>query len=213
MGPPGAGKGTQAVRLAERWGVPHVSTGDAFRRAVAASTPLGELARGYMERGELVPDEVVNGVVAERLGQEDCRAGFVLDGYPRTVGQAEALRRLTRDRGQPLDAVVNLAVSEEELVRRAEGRWVCPRCGANYHLRFRPPRERGRCDGCGAELAQRPDDRPDTVRQRLRVYREQTEPLLEFYRREGLLVEVNGSGSVEEVTEAIVAAVGRRGRL
>lgn len=210
LGPPGAGKGTQAAALAERWGVPHVSTGDAFRRAVAARTSLGQVAQGYMERGELVPDPVVNGVVAERLGEGDCRSGFVLDGYPRTIAQAEALERMLAGRGESLDAAVNLAVDEEELVRRAMGRRVCSRCGANYHLEFRPPRQPDRCDRCGGELVQRDDDRPETVRQRLAVYRSQTEPLLDFYRQQHLLLEVDGVGSVEEVTEAIMEAVGAK---
>ena len=210
LGPPGAGKGTQAVALAERWGVPHVSTGDAFRRAVSARTSLGAVAQGYMERGELVPDPVVNGVVAERLGESDCRAGFVLDGYPRTIAQAEALEQMLQRRGEPLDAAVNLAVDEEELVRRAMGRRVCSRCGSNYHLEFRPPRQSGRCDRCGGELVLRDDDQPQTVRQRLDVYRSQTEPLLDFYRQRHLLLEVDGVGSVEQVTEAIVRAVGAK---
>ncbi|MEW6545975.1 MAG: adenylate kinase [Bacillota bacterium] len=213
LGPPGSGKGTQASRLAASWGVPHISTGDAFRQAVAEGTSLGRLAQEYMRRGELVPDGVVNRVVADRLARDDCSRGFVLDGYPRTLDQAEALADMLRECGQGLDAVVDLVVSEEELVRRAAGRRVCSRCGANYHLEFRPPREPGRCDACGGELVQREDDRPATVTQRLAVYRRQTEPLVEFYRRLGLLVEVNGTGSVEEVTRAILEAVdGRLGR-
>ncbi|MBC7339400.1 MAG: adenylate kinase [Firmicutes bacterium] len=210
LGPPGSGKGTQAARLGEHWGVPHISTGDAFRRAVAEGTPLGRLAREYMQRGELVPDEVVNGVVAARLAGEDCARGFVLDGYPRTVPQAEAFAALLEERGLRLDAVVDLVVSEEELVRRAAGRRVCARCGANYHLEFQPPREPGRCDRCGGELVQREDDLPATVAQRLAVYRRQTEPLVEFYRERGLLVPVDGSGAVEEVTRVVLAAVDGR---
>lgn len=207
LGPPGSGKGTQAARLGEHWGVPHISTGDAFRQAVAEGTPLGRLAQEYMQRGELVPDQVVNGVVAARLDREDCAGGFVLDGYPRTVAQAEALAGMLRERGLALDAVVDLVVSEEELVSRAAGRRVCSRCGANYHVRFRPPREPGRCDLCGGGLVQREDDRPETVTRRLAVYRQQTEPLVDFYRRQALLVPVNGTGGVEEVTAAILRAV------
>jgi len=213
LGPPGAGKGTQAARLAATWGVPHVSTGDAFRQAVAEGTPLGKLAQEYMQRGELVPDQVVNGVVAARLARDDCAPGFVLDGYPRTLPQAEALEGMLEERGLRLDAVVDLTVSEEELVRRAAGRRVCSRCGANYHLEFRPPRHAGRCDLCGGELVQREDDRAETVSRRLAVYRRQTAPLVEFYRERGLLVEVDGGGTVEEVTLAILEAVdGRLGR-
>lgn len=213
LGPPGAGKGTQAARLAASWGVPHVSTGDAFRQAVAEGTALGKLAQEYMQRGELVPDEVVNGVVAARLARDDCAPGFVLDGYPRTLPQAEALEGMLEERGLRLDAVVDLTVSEEELVRRAAGRRVCSRCGANYHLEFRPPRHAGRCDLCGGELVQREDDRPETVSRRLAVYRRQTAPLVEFYRARGLLVEVDGGGTVEEVTLAILEAVdGHLGR-
>ncbi|MDI6894011.1 MAG: adenylate kinase [Bacillota bacterium] len=213
LGPPGSGKGTQAARLGVSWGVPHVSTGDAFRQAVAEGTPLGKLAQEYMQRGELVPDQVVNGAVAARLGRDDCARGFVLDGYPRTLPQAEALEEMLRERGPGLDAVVDLVVSEEELVRRASGRRVCSQCGASYHLEFRAPRQAGRCDTCGGELIQREDDRPQTVARRLAVYRRQTAPLVEFYRDRGLLVEVDGVGTVEEVTRAILEAVdGRVGR-
>jgi len=210
FGAPGAGKGTQAALLATRWGVPHVATGDAFRRAVAAGTELGQLARGYMERGELVPDEIVNGVVAERLGEPDSRQGFILDGYPRTVAQAEALATWMGARDWHLTAVVDLVVPEEELVQRAAGRRVCRQCGANYHLRYRPPQREGHCDVCGGELMQRADDRPETVRQRLQVYRRQTEPVLGYYRSRGLLVVVDGSGPVPEVTEAILQAVAEK---
>lgn len=207
LGPPGSGKGTQASRLGSSWGVPHISTGDAFRQAVAEGTALGKLAQEYMRRGELVPDEVVNRVVAARLEREDCARGFVLDGYPRTLPQAEALDEFLGGRGQSLDAVVDIQVSEDELVRRAAGRRVCERCGANYHLEFRPPREPGRCDACGGDLVQREDDRPATVAQRLAVYRRQTEPLVEFYRARGLLVQVGGTGAVEDVTRAVMHAV------
>jgi adenylate kinase len=190
-----------------------VSTGDAFRQAVSEGTPLGKLAQEYMQRGELVPDQVVNGVVAERLARDDCLRGFVLDGYPRTLPQAEALERMLGERGLRLDAVVDLRVSEEELVRRAAGRRVCSQCGANYHLEFRPPRHAGRCDLCGGELVQREDDRPETVSRRLAVYHRQTAPLVEFYRSRGLLVAVDGGGTVEEVTLAILEAVdGHLGR-
>lgn len=205
LGPPGAGKGTQAQRAAGRWGVPRIATGDMLREAVAAGSPLGRRAKAYLERGELVPDEVVIGLVAERLDREDARKGFVLDGFPRTVLQAEALGRLLAERGVALDRVLDVEVGEEELVRRLAGRRSC-RCGASYHLQSSPPRAEGRCDACGEALVQREDDRPETVRRRLAVYRTETRPLTEYYRARGLLETVPGEGTVEEVFQAVVAA-------
>ncbi|HEY8450450.1 MAG TPA: adenylate kinase [Bacillota bacterium] len=211
MGPPGVGKGTQAARLAERRGVPHVSTGEMFRRAIRAGTPMGQKAQPYVESGSYVPDDVVNGVVAERLGEEDCRPGFILDGFPRTVGQAEALDAILAAQGRALDAVVYLVVDDDVVLRRLTGRRICPQCGATYHIEFEPPRVAGRCDACGAQLVQRDDDREETVRRRLEVYRQQTTPLVEHYRRQGLLAEVDGEGSVQEVADRIDAAIrGRR---
>lgn len=206
LGPPGAGKGTQAQRAAGRWGVPRIATGDMLRGAVAAGSPLGRQAKAYLERGELVPDEVVISLVAERLDRDDARKGFVLDGFPRTVTQAQALGRLLAERGVALDRVLDVEVGEEELVRRLAGRRSC-RCGASYHVQLSPPRAEGRCDACGGALVQREDDRPETVRRRLAVYRTETEPLTEYYRAQGLLETVLGEGTVEEVSQAVVAAV------
>lgn len=207
LGPPGAGKGTQALRVAARWGVPRIATGDMLREAVEAGSPLGRQARAFLERGELVPDEVVIGLVAERLDREDTRKGFLLDGFPRTVAQAQALGRLLMEQGVALDRVVYFEVGEEELVRRLTGRRICPRCGASYHVQLSPPKTEGRCDRCGGELSQREDDRAETVRRRLAVYRTETRPLIEHYEAQGLLRTVPGEGTVDEVQKAVVTAV------
>lgn len=208
LGPPGAGKGTQAAFLEERYGVVHVSTGDILREAKAAGTPLGLLAKGYMDRGELVPDEVVIGLVRERLRQADVQEkGFLLDGFPRTVAQAEALEALLGELGQPLEAVLCLNVDPERLTKRLSLRRSCPACGAVYHLENRPPKVEERCDACGGQLVQRPDDVEETVRNRLAVYERQTAPLIRYYRERGLLREVDGERSIEEVRRAIVAIV------
>jgi len=207
LGAPGAGKGTQARRLAAGSGVPQVATGDMLREALAAGTPLGLEAKRYMEQGALVPDEVVIGLVDERLSRPDAGAGYVLDGFPRTVVQAEALDALLRRRGQELDRVVFFDVSRDELVRRLTGRRVCRRCGTAYHLASAPPKVEGHCDQCGGELYQRDDDRESTVARRLDVYQTQTAPLLDYYRKRGLLVRVAGEGPVEQVAKAIQRAV------
>ncbi|HEY8414917.1 MAG TPA: adenylate kinase, partial [Thermaerobacter sp.] len=186
LGPPGAGKGTQAARLAERAGVPQISTGDMLRAAVRAGTPLGLEAKRYMDAGQLVPDDVTIAIVRERLAQDDCRRGFLLDGFPRTVPQAEGLAAALEELGVGLDGVLYFDVPDEVVVERLSGRRVCPECQATYHVRFDPPREAGRCDRCGAALVQRHDDREETVRERLAVYRRQTEPLVDYYHRAGL---------------------------
>ena len=203
LGPPGAGKGTQAQALASEWGVPHVATGDMLREAVAAKTPLGLEAKRHMDSGGLVPDEVVIGLVGERLAQPDAKAGVVLDGFPRTVAQAEALDALFARTGLSLDRVVYFKVSRDELLRRLTGRRVCRGCGRTYHLVSAPPKVADKCDVCGGELYQRVDDREDTVATRLDVYQKQTSPLLEYYRGRNLLSEVAGEGSVSQVAEAI----------
>ena len=207
LGAPGAGKGTQARRLAVDSGVPQVATGDMLREAVAGGTPLGREAKRYMDQGALVPDEVVIGLVDERLSRPDAGAGYVLDGFPRTVAQAEALDALLRRRGQELDRVVFFDVSRDELLRRLTGRRICRQCGAGFHLVSAPPKTEGRCDQCGGELYQRYDDAEDTVVRRLDVYRKQTAPLLDYYHRRGLLVRVAGEGPVERVAAAIQKAV------
>ena len=211
LGPPGAGKGTQARQAATRWGVPQVATGDMLREAVAAGTPLGREAKQHMDAGGLVPDEVIIGLVAERLAQPDARKGFVLDGFPRTAAQAQALDRLLEARGHALDRVVLFRIAEGELVTRLTGRRVCRACGRNYHVTFSPPAQPDHCDACGGVLYQRSDDEEATVRHRLRVYEENTRSLIDYYRRRGLLEEVDAAGAVAEVFEAVVGAV-ERGR-
>ena len=208
LGPPGAGKGTQARDLAREWGVPQVATGDMLREAVARRTPLGLEAKRHMDTGGLVPDDVVIGLVAERLARPDAAPGFVLDGFPRTVAQAEALDRMLRERGTPLDRVVFFDVSRPELLRRLTGRRTCRACGAGFHVASAPPRVEGRCDACGQELYQREDDAEGPVARRLDVYDTQTAPLLGYYGDRGLLTTVPGEGTVERVGAAIRSAVG-----
>jgi adenylate kinase len=206
-GAPGAGKGTQARRLSERFGVAHVSTGDILRDAVQAGTPLGREARRYMDQGLLVPDDVVIGLVEDRLGREDCRRGFVLDGFPRTRDQARALDALLARRGQQLTRALHVSVPEEELVARLTGRRVCGECGTMFHVRSDPPAAGDRCRRCGGAVVQREDDREETIRHRMAVYARETEPVLEHYREAGLLRELDGTGSRDDVFARIVANV------
>ena len=208
LGPPGAGKGTQARELAQAWGVPQIATGDMLREAVAAGTPLGLQAKRYMDQGALVPDEVIVGAMKERLARADATAGFILDGFPRTIGQAEALGRILKDLGQELGAVVYFDVSEAELLRRLTGRRVCRQCGSTFHLVSAPPTAPGRCDRCGGQLYQREDDSEATVGNRLRVYTRQTAPLLDYYRERSLLRTVAGEGAMEAIRNAIRKVVG-----
>ncbi len=198
LGPPGSGKGTQGEKLASALGVPRISTGDILRRNVAAGTDLGKQARAFMESGKLVPDELVIAMTAERLKEPDARGGFVLDGFPRTIAQAEALARLTS-----LDAVVNLFLEPEELVKRSAGRRVCPNCESVYHLVSNPPRKAGICDKCGSALVTRPDDREEVVRTRIETYERQTAPLVAYYRDRGLLREVYASGLIDEISQRV----------
>lgn len=207
VGPPGAGKGTQAQILASELAVPKVSTGDIFRANVSGGTELGTRAKKYMDRGDLVPDEVTNAMVKDRLSKEDAAAGFLLDGFPRNVPQAETLKGMLTELDTRLDVVLELRVDEEEVVKRLSGRRSCPECGQVYHVEYDPPKVAGRCDNEGAELYQREDDREETVRHRLKVYREQTAPLVEFYEAEGLLATIAATGSVEEVTARAKAAI------
>jgi adenylate kinase len=201
LGPPGAGKGTQATRIAERYGIPHISTGDILRANVRGGTSLGQEAKRFMDAGDLVPDEVIMGMVADRLGQPDAEAGFLFDGFPRTVPQAEALEGMLIDRAAPLDAVLRLAVPQDEVVRRLTGRRTCSGCGRIFHQVFDPPTEPDRCDDCGGELTQRDDDTEAVVLNRLEVYRSQTQPLEHFYWERGLLRDVEAVGPPEEVSE------------
>jgi adenylate kinase len=203
LGPPGAGKGTQARDLARDWRVPHIATGDMLRDAAAAGTPLGVEAKRYMDKGALVPDDVIIGMIAERLRQPDAQSGFLLDGFPRTIAQAEGLERLLKDLGQPLERVIYFDVSEPELMRRLTGRRVCRSCGHTFHVVSNPPRREGVCDVCGGELYQRADDSEATVRNRLGVYQKQTAPLLDWYAGKGLLGSIRGEGSIEEIARRV----------
>lgn len=211
LGPPGAGKGTQARRAAGRWGVPQIATGDMLREAVAAGTPLGREAQQHMDAGGLVPDEVIIGLVVERLAQPDAQKGFVLDGFPRTAAQALALDRLLEEHALALDRVILFQLEDSELLTRLTGRRVCGACGRNYHVAFSPPAKADRCDGCGGALYQRSDDEEVTVRWRLAVYARDTRPLVEYYRGRSLLETISGAGTVEQVFEAILR-VTERGR-
>ena len=207
LGLPGAGKGTQAKLIAERVGLLHVSTGDMFRDASAEGTELGKRAQGYMSRGELMPDEVTIGMLLERIAEPDAEPGFMLDGFPRTIAQAEALDVALAERGGAIDVVLYIEVPEDELIARLSGRWTCPGCGAIYHEQSNPPDHAGRCDGCGTALVQREDDRPETVRQRLDVNGEWTAALVEFYERAGKLHAVDGCGAPSKVTERLLSVL------
>lgn len=207
MGAPGAGKGTQAKLLEEQFGIPQISTGDILREAQRNGTELGREAQRFMDQGLLVPDEVVIGIVAERLGRADSRAGFVLDGFPRTIGQAEALDALLARTQQGLDAVVSITVPQEELVQRLAGRRVCRQCGVMFHVAFDPPQQPGVCDRCGGALYQREDDAEETIRRRLELYATKTAPLVDYYRRAGVLREATGTGNREDVFRRVVAGI------
>lgn len=209
MGPPGAGKGTQAEKLTELFNIPHISTGDMFRKAQKDGTELGLKAKSYMEKGQLVPDEVTIGIVRERLAEADCKEGFLLDGFPRTVQQADALDQILTNLGTHLDAVINIEVAKDFLVERLTGRRVCRGCGATYHVKFNAPKVEGICDKCGGELYQRADDTIETVGNRLDVYAGQTAPLIDYYAAKDLLKNIDGSQSVEKVLADIKACLGR----
>ena len=204
LGAPGAGKGTQAEILCKKLGIPSISTGNILRAAIKDGTPTGLKAKSYIDAGKLVPDEVIIGIVDERLSQDDCAGGYILDGVPRTIAQAEALEKA----GIKFDAVVSIEVSEDEVLRRMGGRRVCEACGSSYNVEAIPPRVEGICDNCGGKLIQRKDDTPETVRERLKVYHTETEPLVDFYAERGLLKRVAVSGSKEVTAQAILAALG-----
>ena len=207
MGPPGAGKGTQAAKLVERYDIPHVSTGDIFRGALQERTPLGLEAKRYMDVGALVPDQVTVGITRERLAKSDCIGGFILDGFPRTLQQAHALDQMLAKMGIRLNKVVNIVVPDQELIPRLTGRRICQSCGATYHMEFRPPAQPSICDRCGGELYQRTDDQEETVRERLEVYRLQTQPLIQYYRDRDLYSEINGAQSTETVFRDIIVSL------
>lgn len=207
FGPPGAGKGTQASLLSEKFGAAHISTGDILREAVANKTEVGLKAKGYMDKGELVPDEVVIAIAKEKLisiGDQ----GFIFDGFPRTIAQAKALDGALGELGKPLDAVVNLQVDDEELVRRLSGRRVCPSCGEPYHINSKAPTVDGKCDKCGGDLVHRADDQPDAIRNRLKVYNEQTSPVLGYYESAGVLRNITAVGGIQDILGRITAALG-----
>ncbi len=211
VGAPGAGKGTQAKFVAKHYAIPAISTGDIFRANIAAKTQLGREAKRFMDAGDLVPDEVTIGIVRDRLRQDDAQEGFLLDGFPRTVAQAEALRDMLDDLGTPLDVVLELRVDDDEVVRRLSGRRTCRNCGHVWHVEFDPPREEGVCDVCGGELFQRDDDLPETIRRRLEVYSKQTAPLVGFYKNAGLLRSIAARGQVDEITKRAIHALSTAG--
>ncbi|MFQ5988177.1 MAG: adenylate kinase [Dehalococcoidia bacterium] len=209
LGAPGSGKGTQAGIVSQRFGVAHIASGDLFREAVNRGDELGQQAKSYMEKGLLVPDEITIRMILERIAAPDCAQGFILDGFPRTLGQAKALDRVLGERG--IDRVVYIKVSPEELVRRLSGRFICRDCQTPYHEITSPPLVLGRCDRCGGELYQRPDDSPETVRKRLEVYFVETAPLIDYYKEAGKLVEIDGERGIEEVGEELIAALVMKG--
>ena len=205
MGPPGAGKGTQATRLEDEFRLPHISTGDMFREAIAKKTPLGLQAQAIIARGDLVPDDVTCALAKERLSQDDCKDGYLLDGFPRTIPQAEALQKMGIEIGRPVTCVIDLEVPPQELIRRISGRRVCPKCGASYHVDTMKPKVDGICDRCGAELIQRKDDNAESFKTRLDNYYKQTQPLIDFYKGKGLYVSFDGTKPLEELSQAISA--------
>ncbi len=204
LGPPGAGKGTQAQRMVDRYHIPQISTGDILRAALKESTPLGTKAKGFMEQGQLVPDEIVIGIIEERLKAKDCDLGFILDGFPRTIPQAEALQPILTSMGKGIDHVVNIAVDPEELVRRLTGRRTCKNCGAMFHLFFQPSKKEGTCDRCGGNLYQRADDKEETIRTRLKEYEKQTAPLIQYYQGKKVLRTIQGVGGPDQIFDQII---------
>jgi adenylate kinase len=209
VGPPGAGKGTQAQFIASHLSIPKISTGDIFRYNVSTGTELGQQAKAYMDRGDLVPDEVTIAMVVARLQEPDAQAGFLLDGFPRTVPQAEVLRKLLAEWGTRLDVVLELVVDDDEVVRRLSGRRTCRQCGRIWHVLFEPPTRAGICDDCAGDLFQRDDDREQTIRHRLDVYAKQTQPLIAFYADDGILLGIDATGPVEEITERAMGTLRR----
>jgi len=204
LGPPGAGKGTQAQMIVERYHIPQISTGDILRTAVKEGTPLGMKAKVFMDQGQLVPDEVVIGIIEERLKELDCHSGFILDGFPRTLAQAEALQSILNKTGKSIDHAISIKVDPEELVRRLTGRRTCKKCGAMFHLLFHPPKKEGMCDRCGGTLYQREDDKEETIRTRLKEYQKQTAPLIQYYKLKNHLRPIQGVGEKDQIFEQIV---------
>lgn len=208
LGAPGAGKGTQAKKIAAKYQIPHISTGDIFRANIKAGTELGMKAKSYMDQGQLVPDEVTIGMLLDRISQNDCQNGYVLDGFPRTIPQAESLTAALKERGEKMDYAVNVDVPDANIVERMSGRRACLGCGATYHIVYNAPKAEGICDACGEKLVLRDDDKPETVQKRLSVYHEQTQPLIDYYKQEGILAEVDGTQDMEKVFQDIVKILG-----
>lgn len=209
LGAPGAGKGTQAKKIAAKYAIPHISTGDIFRANIKNNTELGQKAKTYMDKGELVPDELVVDLIMDRFKEADCANGYVLDGFPRTIPQAEALDKALSANGESVDYAVNVEVPGENIINRMSGRRACVGCGATYHIQFNPTKVEGICDACGEKLILRDDDKPETVKNRLSVYHEQTQPLIDYYSKKGVLAEVDGTQSMENVFNAIVDVLGK----
>ncbi|GFR35245.1 adenylate kinase [Thermobrachium celere] len=208
LGPPGAGKGTQAKLIVQKYNIPHISTGDIFRKNIKEMTPLGIKAKEYIDKGQLVPDELTVEIVKDRIKEDDCKNGFLLDGFPRTVAQADALNDVLNSLGTKLDHVININVDENNLIVRLTGRRVCPKCGASFHVAFNPPKVEGICDYCGAEVVQRADDSEETVKNRLSVYYKQTQPLIDYYTKNGLIRNINGEQEINEVFKEICDVLG-----
>lgn len=208
LGAPGAGKGTQAIKIAEKYAIPHISTGDIFRANIKNNTELGQKAKTYMDQGLLVPDELVVDLVVDRVNQADCENGYVLDGFPRTIPQAEALDNALTAMGQAIDFAINVEVPDENIVKRMSGRRACVACGATYHIVYAPTKEENICDHCQGALILREDDKPETVQKRLNVYHEQTQPLIDYYTAKGTLVEVDGTQDINDVFGAIIQILG-----
>ena len=208
LGAPGAGKGTQAKKISDKYEIPHISTGDIFRANIKNGTELGKKAKTYMDQGLLVPDELVVDLVVDRVQQDDCKNGYVLDGFPRTIPQAESLTKALSERGEAVDYAVNVDVPDENIINRMSGRRACLNCGATYHIVYNPSKKEGICDTCGEKLVLRDDDKPETVSKRLTVYHDQTQPLIDYYKNEGILAEVDGTKDMEEVFQDIVNILG-----
>jgi adenylate kinase len=208
LGPPGAGKGTQAKSISNRYSIPHISTGDIFRSNISENTPLGVEAKKYMDNGQLVPDEVTINMVKDRLQQDDCKNGYLLDGFPRTVHQAEALQEFLQERQETIDTALLIEVPMNFILERMTGRRVCPSCGASYHMKFNPTKIQGKCDVCGSDVIQRKDDSEETVNERLDVYQRQTQPLIDFYKERNQLSVVDGTKAINEVFESICHLLG-----
>ena len=208
LGAPGAGKGTQAKMIAEKYSIPHISTGDIFRANIKEGTPLGLEAKSYMDQGKLVPDELTVKILLDRVAKDDCKNGYVLDGFPRTIPQAEVLEDALSKLGDKVDYAINVDVPDENIINRMSGRRACVTCGATYHIEYAAPQKEGICDKCGSELILRDDDKPETVKARLSVYHEQTQPLIDFYKSRNVLKEVDGTVPMQEVFDSIVAILG-----